>query len=141
MEIEMIKDFCTRGFFCDVTLLSRKVPDIVGSISAGRRAWNLAITVVATYFCFDKTYFSYKIAKAVKVKNYLNIIINSPFFPQLLLLMQDATQWVLSTKFPVVWEFQVVKFECCNLPYKHGMFWYFQLWWLVVVTPKPLVIL
>ena len=48
---------------------------------------------------------------AMRVENYLNIMLTSQIFPQLLVLMWDleVSQKVLASKFPVVLEIGAVK--------------------------------
>ena len=53
--------------------------------------------------------FLYKIPLAAIAENYLNIMLNSQIFPQLLILMWEASQKVLVSKFPVALEIQAVK--------------------------------
>ena len=54
--------------------------------------------------------FSYKMPIDARVENYPNVMINAPIFAQLIALMWGASQWVLVTKFPMVFELQVIKF-------------------------------
>ena len=54
---------------------------------------------------------------AVRVENYLNIMLNSQIFPQLLVLMWEASQYVLVPKFLVALEIRVVKVLIFIFPY------------------------
>ena len=62
--------------------------------------------------------FPYKIPIVARFENYLNIMLNSQIFLELLALMLEASQWVLATKLLVVPELRTVRFESCDLPYK-----------------------
>ena len=46
-----------------------------------------------------------------RVENYLNVMQNLPIFSQMLVLMWEASQWVLVPKFSVVLELQAFKFK------------------------------
>ena len=55
--------------------------------------------------------FQYKMIQGAKVENHLKVMLNPSIFPQMLVLMWEADQWVLVPKFSMVFELQAFKFE------------------------------
>ena len=61
--------------------------------------------------------FHTKYIHTTRVENHLKVMLNPPFFSQLLALMWKASPWVLVAKFSVVLEIRAVKFLIFIFPY------------------------